>query len=75
MRAVLSSFRVLTAAEAQATKPLQLRIVSASEGDTPATLAARMATHERAFDLFLLLNGLDRNSKLTPGQRYKIVAE
>ena len=75
MRAVLDSFRILTPAEAQATKPLQLRIVSPSEGDTPATLAGRMATQERAFDLFLLLNGLDRNSKLTPGQRYKIVAE
>lgn len=75
MRALLDSFHVLTPAEAQSAKPLQLRLVGAGEGDTPASLAARMATQDRALELFLLLNGLDRNSRLTPGQRYKIVSE
>ncbi|WP_439496272.1 M48 family metalloprotease [Bosea sp. (in: a-proteobacteria)] len=75
MRAVLDSFRMLTPGEAQAARPLQLRLVSATAGDTPATLAARMAAQDRALELFLLLNGLDRNSRLTPGQRYKIVSE
>lgn len=75
MRAVLDSFRTLTPAEAQATRPLQLRLVTASEGDSPATLAARMAGQDRPLDLFLLLNGLDRGSRLTAGQRYKIVTE
>ena len=36
---------------------------------------ARMPEQDRALELFLLLNGLERNAALTPGQRYKIVAE
>ncbi|RDJ20896.1 hypothetical protein DWF00_28575 [Bosea caraganae] len=74
MRAVLDSFRTLTAAEAQATRPLQLRLVAA-DGDNLASLAGRMAVQDRPVELFLLLNGLERGSKLTPGQRYKIVTE
>ncbi|TCR67267.1 M48 family metalloprotease [Bosea sp. BK604] len=74
MRAVLDSFRTLTPAEAQATRPLQLRIVSADSSD-PASLAGRMAVQDRPLELFLLLNGLDRASRLNPGQRYKIVTE
>lgn len=75
MRAVLDSFRVLTPGEAQATRPLRLRIVTAGEGESAATLASRMAVQDRPLELFLLLNGLDRASSLTPGQRYKIVSE
>ena len=36
MRAVLDSFRSLTPAEAQSVKPMQIRLVSAAEGETPA---------------------------------------
>ncbi|WP_332694432.1 M48 family metalloprotease [Bosea sp. (in: a-proteobacteria)] len=75
MRAVLDGFRNLTPAEAQSVKPMQIRLVSAAEGDTPTTLAERMATHDRPQELFLILNGLERGSRLTPGQRYKIVTE
>ena len=38
-------------------------------------MAQRMAGVERPQELFLILNGLDRNAALVPGQRYKIVAE
>ncbi|SFI99180.1 Putative Zn-dependent protease [Bosea sp. OK403] len=75
MRAVIESFRALTAAEAQAARPMQIHIVTASAGDTAATMAARMPSLDRAQELFLVLNGLDRSGPLTPGQRYKIVAE
>jgi predicted Zn-dependent protease len=75
MRSLVDSFRVLTPAEAQAAKPLQIRLVAAGGGDTPATMAARMAGQERAQELFLILNGLERGASLTPGQRYKVVAE
>lgn len=75
MRALLDSFRTLSATEAQAARPLQIRLVTASAGDTAAGMAQRMAGVERPQELFLILNGLDRNAALVPGQRYKIVAE
>lgn len=75
MRAVLDSFRSLTPTEAQSVKPMQIRLASAAEGDTPASLAGRMATHDRPQELFLILNGLERGGRLNPGQRYKIVTE
>lgn len=75
MRSVIDSFRALTPAEAQAARPMQIHLAAAAAGDTPATMAARMPEQERAQELFLVLNGLDRNTALTPGQRYKIVAE
>lgn len=74
MRAVLDGFRTLSPAEAQATRPMQLRLVAADSTD-PASLAGRMVVQDRPLELFLLLNGLDRGSRLTPGQRYKIVTE
>ncbi|AMJ63769.1 hypothetical protein AXW83_17535 [Bosea sp. PAMC 26642] len=75
MRSVIDSFRSLSPAEAQAARPMQIRLVAAGDGDTPASMAARMAGQERAIELFLVLNGLERNSRLALGQRYKIVAE
>jgi predicted Zn-dependent protease len=75
MRSLLSSFRVLSPDEAQTVKPMQVRAVVAAAGDTPATMAARMPEQERAQELFMVLNGIERGGALTPGQRYKIVAE
>ena len=75
MRALLSSFRVLGAGEAQTARPLTIRVVPAAGGDTPATMAARMPEQERAQELFMVLNGLERGGALAPGQRYKIVTE
>jgi len=75
MRALLSSFRVLSAEEAQAIRPKQVRAVAATEGDSPATMAARMPEQDRAQELFLVLNGIERGTALTPGQRYKVIAE
>jgi predicted Zn-dependent protease len=75
MRAVLDSFRSLTPAEAQSVRPMQIRLASAAEGETPASLVGRMATHDRPQELFLILNGIERGGRLNPGQRYKIVTE
>ena len=75
MRALLDSFRNLSASDAQSVSPLRIRLVTAGAGDTPASLAGRMASTDRPLEQFLILNGLDRNAKLTPGQRYKIVSE
>ncbi|MDP3320568.1 MAG: peptidase M48, partial [Bosea sp. (in: a-proteobacteria)] len=75
MRALMASFRVLSPEEAQAVRPVTVRIVTAAAGDTPATMAARMPEQERAQELFLVLNGIERGGALVPGQRTKIVAE
>ena len=75
MRALLDSFRSLSASDAQSVSPLRIRLATAGAGDTPASLAGRMATTDRPLEQFLVLNGLERNAKLTPGQRYKIVSE
>jgi predicted Zn-dependent protease len=37
-------------------------------------MAQRMSPEERAVGQFLVLNGLDREGPLAPGQRYKIIA-
>jgi len=44
-------------------------------GDTPESLAAQMTTPNRPIEYFRLLNGLDENEPLIPGERYKIVTE
>jgi predicted Zn-dependent protease len=75
MRNLLDSFRSLSPSDARAVRPMQFRLVQASEGDTPAGLAGRMAPIDRPLEQFLILNGLERNARLTPGQRYKIVSE
>jgi predicted Zn-dependent protease len=74
-RAVVGSFRRLSAAEAQAIQPLKLRLVTAQAGDTAERLAAQMANEERALDQFLILNGLERGAAITPGRRYKLIVE
>lgn len=76
LRMILESFRSLTPAEAQATRPLQIRIVTAAAGDTAAGMAERMPDQDRPAELFRLLNGLERDANaLAAGQRYKIVGE
>lgn len=75
MRALLSSFRVMSAEEARSIKPMQVRTVAAAAGDTPVTMAARMPEQDRALELFMVLNGIERGGALSPGQRYKIVTE
>ncbi len=74
-RAAVASFRKLTPGEMAGIRPLRLRSVVASSADTAASLAARMASDDKALDQFLILNGLDRNTALMPGQRYKLIVE
>jgi predicted Zn-dependent protease len=70
----LNSVRQVQPEEARRIRPLKLQIVAAQRGDTAQSLAARMPI-DRPLERFLLLNGLDRNSPLTMGERYKIVVE
>ena len=74
-RRATHSFRALSEAEAAALKPLRLRLVKVGPGETPATLARRMAVDDFQLERFLVLNGLSRGARLEPGQRVKIVTE
>lgn len=73
-RRTLHSVRQVQPEEARRIRPLKLQVVTAREGDTAQSLAGQMPV-DRPLERFLLLNGLDRNGPLKPGERYKIVVE
>ena len=68
------SFRRLTAKEKRDIKPYRLRVVTALEGDTVASLAARMPVDDFSLDRFRVLNGLGKNDPVIAGQQYKIIS-
>lgn len=70
---MVSSVTRLSESEAAAVKPRRLRVVTVKAGDTIASLSGRMAYSDYQQDRFLVLNALDANSRLTPGQKVKIV--
>jgi predicted Zn-dependent protease len=43
--------------------------------DTVQRLAAKMAVPDRKLERFLILNGIEKDTKLKLGQRVKIVVE
>jgi len=75
IRAAFNSFRRIPVAEARNLRALRIALVEAKPGETPASLARKMAVSERALDVFLLINGLRSNDPLQPGQKYKIIIE
>jgi predicted Zn-dependent protease len=74
-REAVGSFRRMTVAESQAAKPLHIRVVSVEGADTIEALAGRMAMPDHALERFRILNGLEPNERLTPGQSVKLVVE
>ena len=67
------SLRRLTLAEAGGVRARKLDVVTVRAGDTPQSLAARMAYGDAQLERFLVLNGLAAGSRLVPGQKVKIV--
>jgi predicted Zn-dependent protease len=69
------SFRKLSRSEAGGFEPQRVEVVTVRSGDTVESLARRMrgADEEFAEERFRLLNGLDENDRLKPGQKVKIV--
>ena len=68
-----NSVRRLSTAEATAIKPRRIDVVTVGRGDTVATLARRMAYSNYQTERFQVLNRLTATSRLTPGQKVKIV--
>ncbi|GAA4018175.1 M48 family metalloprotease [Sphingomonas swuensis] len=70
---MVSSLRRIGAQEAAAIRPRVIDVYSVRTGDTPQSLAGRMAYRNYQLERFLSLNGLAANSRLVPGQRVKLV--
>jgi predicted Zn-dependent protease len=75
LNSTLSSFHRMTPVEVARLRPLRLDVVAVRNGETVGDLAARMQGAERKLELFRLLNGLDANSNLVPGQLLKLVID
>ena len=69
------SFRLLSAGEAAAIRPLRLRVVTVGAGDTRQTLADRLPFEKLRLEWFETLNGLAPDQPLAPGGKVKIIAE
>jgi predicted Zn-dependent protease len=72
---VAGSFRVLTAAEKAALKPLRVRVVTVAPGQTVGTLAAMMQGVDRKLELFRLLNALGPGATVSAGDKVKIITD
>ena len=74
-RDTVNSFRRLSLAEIEATRPLRIKIVTVKPSDTVASLAHQMPSVDRPVEHFRMLNGLGPNDKVTSNTRVKIVVE
>lgn len=70
---MVQSMARLSAQEANAIKPRKVVVVAVKAGDTPASLAGRMAYDDAKIERFLVLNAMSEKDVLKPGQRVKIV--
>jgi len=71
----LSSIRAMRARDIAAFQPPRIRIHRAGSRDDVASMARRMTGAGQSVSVFRVLNGLDANAAITPGQSYKIVVE
>jgi predicted Zn-dependent protease len=74
-RESVSTFRRMTLAESQATKPLRLKVATVGPGDTVEKLASRMPVSDRTVERFRIINGLAPGQRLQPGDQVKIAVE
>jgi predicted Zn-dependent protease len=72
-RQMVESLHKISPAEAAAIRPRIIHVVTVRPGDTPRTLASRMAYRSFQLDRFLTLNNLTPGSRLVPGQKVKLV--
>lgn len=70
---MVGSIGRLTAAQAAAIKPRVIDVVAVKSGETVNSLANRMAYTDLKLERFLVLNSLTANSRLSAGQKVKLV--
>ena len=71
--AMFGSMRRLTDAQAAALKPRRLQVVTVKSSDTLQSLGSRMAYTDAPLERFLVLNGLTAGSRMSAGQKVKLV--
>src|SRR3954454_7803086 len=71
----ISTFRRMTQTEIDSAKPLRLRVVAVTPGDTAERMAARMPLVDRPLERFLILNGMNQGDALNAGEKVKVVTE
>jgi predicted Zn-dependent protease len=71
----VSTFRRMTQSEIDSARPLRLRVVTVTPGDTAERMASRMPLVDRPLERFLILNSLSQGDALTPGEKVKVVTE
>ena len=74
-RSVSSTFRVLSANEKAALKPLRIRVVTVKPGQTIGAIAANMSGVDRKLELFQVLNALSAGATVSAGDKVKIVTD
>jgi predicted Zn-dependent protease len=74
-RESVQTFRRLSLSEVSGAKPLRLKVVTVTPGDTVERLASHMATADRPLERFLVINGLEPGEPLKAGDKVKIVVE
>jgi predicted Zn-dependent protease len=70
---LINSVRRMTPQEVNAIRGRRISVVRVGNNDTVQSLANRMAYDDDQLSRFLILNNLDADSRLQPGQRVKIV--
>lgn len=75
LQELVMSFRRISKAEADAVKPLRLRVVTVRPGDTAASLGRRMVYPDYPAERFRVLNGLAAGEEPRAGMRVKLVTE
>lgn len=73
LNSLYASMRRLPASEAANVRPRKLQVVTVRSADTLQSLAGRMAYTDAQLDRFLVLNGLASSSRLSAGQKVKII--
>ncbi|MEZ5784075.1 MAG: M48 family metalloprotease [Rhizobiaceae bacterium] len=74
-RAVSGSFKMLSAAEKAALKPLRIRVLTVKPGQTVASLSASMTGVDRKLDLFRVINALGPGASVSAGDKVKIITD
>ncbi|WP_225206178.1 M48 family metalloprotease [Novosphingobium huizhouense] len=67
------SIRRIDAAEAGMVRPRRIAVRTVSSGDTVASLSSLMAYRDRKLERFLVLNALNADARLQPGQKVKLI--
>ncbi|WP_411956252.1 M48 family metalloprotease [Arvimicrobium flavum] len=74
-RAVSGSFRMLSAREKAALKPLRIKVVTVKPGQTVASLSAGMVGVDKKLDLFRVINALGPGATVSVGDKVKIITD